>query len=123
MLSALILIPLLGSVTVGLIPDKEGKLTRQLALFFAIAVLLVNGYVGWHLDTEVSGFQFTEYVQWVEWIGLNYNLGIDGLSFPLICLNSLLTLIAIFVTDKLYLRALPLKRVAKLTKLTTPSTI
>ena len=100
MLSALILIPLIGSAIVGFYPDSKGKISRNIAIFCAIAVLIVNFYIGWNFDHENTGFQFAEYIPWVEWMGLDYNLGIDGLSFPLVCLNSLLTLIAIFVTDK-----------------------
>jgi NAD(P)H-quinone oxidoreductase subunit 4 len=100
MLSALILIPLIGSAVIGFFPDKEGKSSRTLAMLFAIAIIVVNCYIGWHFDTDVTGYQFAEDLSWVELIGLNYSVGIDGLSFPLICLNSLLTFIAIFVTDK-----------------------
>lgn len=100
MLSALILIPLIGTAIVSFFPDKEGKNSRKVAFFCSIAVLMVNCYLGLHFDTTVSGFQFSEYIPWLEWINLDYSLGIDGLSFPLICLNSLLTLVAVFVTDK-----------------------
>ena len=100
MLSALILIPLIGSALVGLIPDREGKSSRNVAMFLAISVIVINCYIGLNFDTGISGFQFAEDIPWVEWLGLNYSLGIDGLSFPLICLNSLLTAIAVFVTDR-----------------------
>jgi NAD(P)H-quinone oxidoreductase subunit 4 len=43
--------------------------------------------------------QFSESVRWVEWIGLNYHLGLDGLSLPLVFLNALLTAIAIYSSD------------------------
>ena len=100
MLSALILIPLVGAIVIGFFPEKEGKISRNLAMFAAIAALVINLYIGWKFDTSVSEFQFSEYIPWLKWIGLNYNIGIDGLSFPLVCLNSLLTLIAIIITDK-----------------------
>ncbi len=100
MLSALILIPLVGAIVIGFFPEKEGKISSNLAMFAAIAALVINLYIGWKFDTSVSGFQFSEYIPWLKWIGLNYNIGIDGLSFPLVCLNSLLTLIAIIITDK-----------------------
>ncbi len=101
MLSALILIPLIGAIVIGIYPaDREGKASRTLATLCAVASLLVNIYLGTQFNREVSGFQFNEFLPWLEWMGLNYNLGIDGLSFPLVCLNSLLTLIAIVVTDK-----------------------
>ena len=101
MLSALILIPLLGAAIVGFLPEeKNSNQSRNLAIIAAISIIVVNSYLGWQFDTTTSGFQFSEYIPWLEGIGLNYSLGIDGLSFPLVCLNSLLTLIAILVTDK-----------------------
>ena len=101
MLSALILIPLLGAAIVGFLPEeKNSSQSRNLAIIAAISIIVVNCYLGWQFDTTTSGFQFSEYIPWLEGIGLNYSLGIDGLSFPLVCLNSLLTLIAILVTDK-----------------------
>ena len=46
--------------------------------------------------------QFTEQLPWVDWLGLSYHLGVDGISLPLIILNQLLTLIAILSSpDKL----------------------
>ena len=100
MLSALILIPLLGSLVVGLFPDKTGQISRNLAIATSVTALLVNIYLGWQFDPSTSGFQFSEYAPWLEWIGLNYSIGIDGLSLPLVFLNSFLTLIAIIITDK-----------------------
>ena len=101
MLSALILIPLLGAAIVGFLPEeKNSNQSRKLAIITAISIIIVNCYLGWQFDTTTSGFQFSEFIPWLEGIGLDYSLGIDGLSFPLVCLNSLLTLIAILVTDK-----------------------
>lgn len=101
MLSALILIPLLGAAIVGFLPEKKNNnQSRNLAIIIAISIIIVNFYLGWQFDTTTSGFQFSEYIPWLEGLGLDYSLGIDGLSFPLVCLNSLLTLIAILVTDK-----------------------
>ena len=101
MLSALILIPLLGAAIVGFLPEeKNSNQSRNLTIIAAISIIIVNFYLGWQFDTTISGFQFSEYIPWLEGIGLDYSLGIDGLSFPLVCLNSLLTLIAILVTDK-----------------------
>ena len=47
-------------------------------------------------DLSRAGFQFQETLPWLETLGLNYELGIDGLSLPLLVLNSLLTWIAIY---------------------------
>ncbi len=97
MLSALILIPFLSAAIIGLIPTKNSP--RGIAMLTAMAVLVVNIILAVQFDFQQEGFQFVEDLPWIEWIGLNYHLGIDGLSFPLVLLNSLLTLVAIFSTS------------------------
>jgi NAD(P)H-quinone oxidoreductase subunit 4 len=98
MLSALILIPFLSAAIVGLTP-LAGKNSRNFTIITAVSVLAVNIILGFQFDFQHEGFQFTEDIPWIEWIGLNYHLGIDGLSFPLVLLNSLLTLIAIIISN------------------------
>lgn len=101
MLSALILVPLLGAALMVFLPAKESNnIARSVALATAVGVLIVNIVLGWQFDTTTSGFQFEENIVWIEWIGFNYHLGIDGLSLPLIFLNSLLTIVAIVSTSK-----------------------
>jgi NAD(P)H-quinone oxidoreductase subunit 4 len=101
MLSALIVVPFLGAALIGFWPTKiEGTLTRSIALVIAISVLIINIVLGWKFDPTLVQYQFNEYIPWVDWLGLNYHLGIDGLSFPLVCLNSLLTVIAIVSSSK-----------------------
>ena len=99
MLSALILIPLIGAAIIGLTP-LSGKNPRNFAIATAIAILAVNIALSLQFDFQHEGFQFSQNIPWIEWIGLNYHVGIDGLSFPLVLLNSLLTLIAILATSK-----------------------
>ncbi len=100
MLSALILLPILGAIIIGLLP---GKLTdakvRAIALITAISVLIVNLILILQFDPNYESFQFAEDIPWIDWLGLNYHLGIDGLSFPLVLLNSGLTLVAILISS------------------------
>ena len=101
MLSVLILVPLLGAVLIGLLPQKKpDSLPRSVALAIAVTVLIWNIVLGFQFEPTATAFQFTENIVWIEWIGLNYHLGIDGLSLPLISLNSLLTVIAIVSSSK-----------------------
>ena len=99
MLSALIIIPFLGAAIVGLVP-LPAKSTRNLAIITAISVFVINLIIASGFDFQHSGLQLVEDIPWIDWLGLHYHLGIDGLSFPLVFLNSLLTLIAIFSTSK-----------------------
>ena len=97
MLSLLLWIPIATALIVGFIPGKlESNKLRQLTTFFAVSIF---GYSLWLLtqfDLSSPGWQFSEYLPWLEQIGVSYSLAVDGLSMPLLVLNSLLTIIAIY---------------------------
>ena len=98
MLSALILIPLVSAAIIGLAP-LSAKNTRNFAITTAVVVLAINIAVSLQFNFQQESIQFAEDIPWIEWIGLNYHIGMDGLSFPLVLLNSLLTLIAILASS------------------------
>ena len=100
MLSAFIWVPFLGALTIVLIPEKYSAKARVMALVIAIGILILNVAMAFVFQPNLTGFQFTEYIPWIKSLGFNYHLGIDGLSFPLLFLNSLLTLIAIVNSGK-----------------------
>ncbi|MCG8364402.1 MAG: NADH-quinone oxidoreductase subunit M [Pseudanabaenales cyanobacterium] len=100
MLSLLIWLPLLGAVVIALLPSQISALRiRQGALALAAIVLLWTLWLVTQFDLNNPGVQLREYFPWIEVLGLNYSLGIDGLSLVLIGLNSLLTWIAIYCSD------------------------
>ena len=100
MLSALLLIPLLGALVVGCWPSK---LTSERAKTLSIGVLAINLVVSLYLlsqfDLAITGLQFRESIPWLEPLGLGYEVGIDGLALPLLIINSLLSLVSVFASD------------------------
>lgn len=101
MLSVLIVLPLLAAALIGFWPGHiSGKLSRQLAFLFAIIIFLWTVVLAVKFNPAQASQQFTEFIPWIESLGLNYNLGIDGLSLPLLVLNGLLTCIAIYSSNE-----------------------
>ncbi|ACB51043.1 NADH dehydrogenase subunit 4 [Crocosphaera subtropica ATCC 51142] len=101
MLTALIVIPLIGAVLIASLPSKQNdSLYRTLALVITSLLLVLTIVIGFQFDLKNPNIQFTEFIPWITDIGLNYHLGVDGLSLPLVVLNSLLTLIAIYASEK-----------------------
>jgi NAD(P)H-quinone oxidoreductase subunit 4 len=101
MLSALVWMPFLGAALITLYPGKlEANQTRKIALVVASSVLVLNLILGFEFNPTNPNMQLSEYLPWINWLGLSYHLGIDGLSFPLIFINSLLTLIAIYSSSE-----------------------
>lgn len=97
MLSFLLWFPVLGAIIVGFIPGKgESARLRQFTTVFAVATFAWTVYLLTQFDLAGVGWQFSEYHSWIEPIGLSYSLAIDGLSLPLLVLNALLTIIAIY---------------------------
>jgi NAD(P)H-quinone oxidoreductase subunit 4 len=101
MLSALILLPLLGATLIGFLPiAMNGKISRGMALVFSAIAFLWTIVLAIQFNPGQVTQQFAEFIPWVDVLGLNYSLGIDGLSMPLLLLNGLLTCIAIYSSDE-----------------------
>jgi NAD(P)H-quinone oxidoreductase subunit 4 len=101
MLSTLILLPLIGAALIGFYPSAiSGKISRRIGLISAIIIFLWTGFLATQFNPEQAGQQFAESLPWIDALFLNYNLGIDGLSLPLLLLNGLLTSIAIYSSDE-----------------------
>jgi NAD(P)H-quinone oxidoreductase subunit 4 len=100
MLSALIVLPLLGATIIGFWPTVlEGKFARNLAFAVAGITFLWSVFLAIQFKPGEITQQFGELIPWADAIGLSYNLGVDGLSLPLLVLNGLLTCIAISSSD------------------------
>jgi NADH-quinone oxidoreductase subunit M len=86
LISALILIPLLGALAVWAWPHANARplaLTCN-AISAACAVIL-----WWRFDAHAAWLQFIERHAWIPAIGAEYFVGIDGLSLLLVLLTSI----------------------------------
>lgn len=97
MLSTLIWLPVLGAAVIGFLPGTQtASRLRYVALAFGIAILSWNLWLLTQFDLTAPGLQFPEYLPWISQLGLNYKLGTDGLSMPLLVLSSFLTGLVIY---------------------------
>ncbi|RUT07907.1 NAD(P)H-quinone oxidoreductase chain 4 2 [Dulcicalothrix desertica PCC 7102] len=96
-LTAIIFLPLVASLAIPFLPDKDGKQVRWYALGVGIADLVLMCYAFWkHYDATSAKFQLAENYAWVPQIGLNWAVSVDGLSVPLVLLAGFVTTLAIF---------------------------
>jgi NAD(P)H-quinone oxidoreductase subunit 4 len=96
MLSSIVWLPAVGALLIGILP----QFSRSIALIFSGISLIVTLAIGCMFNYQDPGFQFVEHFTWIEPLGLDYHLAIDGLSLPLIILNSLLVILAVQATSK-----------------------
>lgn len=100
-LTAIILFTLVASFAIPLIPDKEGKTVRWYALGVGLTDLALTVYAFWnHYDLQNSTLQLVERYPWIPQLNLNWSLGIDGLSMPLLVLTGLVNTLAILAAWK-----------------------
>ncbi|HIJ84357.1 MAG TPA: NADH-quinone oxidoreductase subunit M, partial [Magnetococcales bacterium] len=98
-LSLLLAIPLLGAVFIALLPAPGPRLIRGVAIAHALMALLLSLGL-WHgFDTASSLMQFSERFAWNPRLGTYYTLGIDGFSYPMVVLTTLLGLIALMASN------------------------
>src|SRR6202166_5447163 len=86
MITALILIPLLGVFAVCVWPHTDA---RPIALIFN-AITATLAFMLWrNFDAIATGLQMVERHTWIPAIGAEYLVGIDGLSLLLVLLTSI----------------------------------
>jgi NAD(P)H-quinone oxidoreductase subunit 4 len=97
MLSALILIPLVGAALIGLAPGEvSSSRARFGAIVTSILVLLWTLWLMVQFNVGEPGFQMQESLPWIPTLGISYSLAVDGLSLPLVALGAILTLVVAF---------------------------
>jgi NADH-quinone oxidoreductase subunit M len=95
-LSLVIWVPILaGAGVLATGPDRNAGLARWLALGgalagFLVAIPLYSGFVA-----TTSAMQFVERLPWIPAFNAYYHLGVDGISMPLILLNSFITVLVV----------------------------
>lgn len=102
-LSAIIFLPLVGSIVIAFVPRERPDVVRWLALAtafltFCLSLLLLASFVP--ADTGSSGFLFKESFSWIPAFGIHYTVGADGISLVLVVLTTLLTWISILASFK-----------------------
>jgi NAD(P)H-quinone oxidoreductase subunit 4 len=96
-LTAIILLPLVASLLIPVLPDKDGKRVRWYALGVGFADFVLMCYTFWrHYDASSATFQLVEKYAWAPQLGLNWAVSVDGLSVPLVLLAGLVTTLSMF---------------------------
>jgi len=91
-LSVLIFFPLLAAL-LGIVVSRET--IRVYGITVAAIEFLLSLWLWFAFDTANGGFQFIEYIPLVSDFGINYYLGVDGISLFIIIMATLMTLIGI----------------------------
>jgi NADH-quinone oxidoreductase subunit M len=109
LLSILIFVPLLFALMILLLPKKYSQSYKYFTVAVAVIQLAITAYLYYQFKTgtaftgvnQLDSYQFKEYLPWIRLdigkfgaLQIDYLLGVDGFSIPLLFLSALVMLIA-----------------------------
>lgn len=99
-LSISILLPLISALYITFFISHSKSSRKQIyamyvAILSSVLTLIATMYQLICFDPDLQGYQFVEKYSWIDSIGLDFHVGIDGLSVYFVFLTALLTLICI----------------------------
>ncbi|MES9968491.1 MAG: NADH-quinone oxidoreductase subunit M [Candidatus Thiodiazotropha sp.] len=90
-LSLTVWLPIIGGVMVLASGDREANATKWTALIVAVLTFIVSLPLWFAFDSSTSAMQFVERVPWISSFDIEYYMGVDGISMPLIILTTFIT--------------------------------
>src|SRR3989344_7432698 len=94
-LSSITFLPLAGAILILFVPKEKERFVRWAAVLASGLSFLASLSLLKDFDRAQAAMQFTEKVAWIPDFNINYSLGVDGLSVPLVVLTTLLSLLSI----------------------------
>lgn len=95
MLTVVTFAPLVGALIILCLPKEKVKAIQTVAFVFAGISLLASLAMIPGFDRGTHEMQFVERFSWIPSFGIQYYLGVDGLSFPMVLLTTFMSVIAL----------------------------
>jgi NADH-quinone oxidoreductase subunit M len=107
-LSLIIFLPIALAVVIALLPRGREDWAKWIAAATAAVVFALTVYLFIDYDRDAGGYQFVDQTTWLDSgvtdFTLQYAVGLDGLSLPLVLLTSFLLLVSVLISWNIELR-------------------
>jgi len=100
LLTAIVFLPALGAILLAFLPSDKPDVLRYFTLGVSALVLALCAFGFFAADSETyynpaqAAMQNAFNIRWIPTFNIQYFLGIDGISFPLVMLTALISLLA-----------------------------
>ena len=95
LLSLVIWTPIVGGLIILATGDQAAIAARRQALAVSVATFLLSIPLFSEFDRSSAQMQFVEQASWISTFNINYSLGVDGISVPLILLTTFSTVLVV----------------------------
>jgi NADH-quinone oxidoreductase subunit M len=97
-------LPAAGAVLLLFYNREHGRSIRMFALIVTLLTFIFSLHLVAHFDSTNPDFQFGSRIPWIPSLGVDYALGVDGISIFLILLTTLLSPLAILASWSIHTR-------------------
>lgn len=97
-LSVITYLPLVGMFLIFFINRENYKLIQWIAFITAVVNFIISLPLYFYFDSRTWAMQFVENIPWIREFGINYHMGIDGISLLLVLMTTFLSALAILST-------------------------
>lgn len=94
-LSLVTFAPFLGCLAILCAPKEKIRAIHGIGLASAGMSFLLSVWAYFLFDRTSADMQFVEKLAWIPSFDIHYHLGVDGISFPMVLLTTLLTLVSL----------------------------
>jgi len=94
----LLILPIIGILSLSMIPSWNKLLLKQIALFFSCLTFIISLFLWVWFNKSLGQFQFSYKLFWIPNLNLNFTIGIDGISLFFILLTTLLIPLCLLVS-------------------------
>ena len=98
MLTVITFLPLVGIIAILFCRKENDRAIKMTALSTALLNFVFSLRIYFGFDAGTAEMQFSEKVPWIDGFGINYFVGIDGISLFLVLLTTFLTAICILAS-------------------------
>jgi len=97
-LSWMTFFPVIGAAVIMFVPRDRKEIVKTVAAAAAAVPLILAVQLFMNFDRSISGFQFVEHYEWIKNFNIEYFMGIDGLSVPMVLLTAFLSFLCIIAS-------------------------
>ncbi len=99
LLPALVIVPLITALVIGLLPGSRGEYARLTALVGSAITGALSVYLLLDFNASDGGFQYVVAQDWIAEFGLSLRFGVDGISLFLVVMTGILFPVGILATS------------------------
>jgi NADH-quinone oxidoreductase subunit M len=103
-LTCIILLPLIAALGLVFVPSSYRVVMRAVAVAATLitALLAVKMFLGF--QAGAPGYQFEQQIRWVDYLGISYHVGVDGINVGLVLMAAIVSFAATCVSWEIQTR-------------------